>query len=145
MPTAGIDVAALADKQAKIAALDAFLGGPAADSVRQSASSATAAASALEQMAGSASAAAAIAPLNTGAAVSGVAAPAVAAAAPAAAAAATDGTQIAAGFLKLGEHMMRLRSTMAVAMATNNQLTAQSNVLLRSVVVNTAKAGAYFS
>ena len=145
MPTAGIDVAALADKQAKIAALDAFLGGPAADSVQQSASSATAAANALEKMAGSASAAAAVAPLNTGAAVSGVAGPAVAAAAPAAAAAARDGTQIAAGFTKLSEHMGRMRVTLAAAMAANNQLTARSNVLLQSIDMHIAKSGAYLS
>lgn len=123
---------------------------PLVDASRQTAANTAIAANALQQIAGNGGglmpAAAAVGqPAVVGGGVaSGVAAMA-ASASPAASSAANEGTQIAAGFLKLGEHMMRLRSTMAVAMATNNQLTAQSNVLLRSVVVNTAKAGAYFS
>jgi hypothetical protein len=82
-------------------------------------------------------------PVVGGAFAGGAAAP-MAAAVPAAAASAEAGTQITAGFLRLGEHMTRLRSTMAAAMAANNQLTAGSNVLLSRIAYSMEQSGAYF-
>ena len=127
-PTAGIDVAARGQMQAQLEALNAFIGTGVSGQSQQAAASATAAADAMRQFSAPQSAAAAP----------------MAAAVPAAAASAEAGTQITAGFLRLGEHMTRLRSTMAAAMAANNQLTAGSNALLSRIAYSMEQSGAYF-
>lgn len=125
---------------------------PIADATKQTAANTAVAANALQQIVAGqagiggvqAGPAAVGAPVVGGAFAGGAAAP-MAAAVPAAAASAEAGTQITAGFLKLGEHMSRLRSTMAVAMATNNQLTATSNSFLAKIAYKMEQSGAVFS
>jgi len=124
---------------------------PIADATKQTAANTAVAANALQQivagqgaMGGPMAGPAAVgAPIAGGAFAGGAAAP-MAAAVPAAAASAEAGTQITAGFLKLGEHMTRLRNTMAVAMTTNNQLTATSNAFLERIAYKMEKSGAAF-
>lgn len=124
---------------------------PIADATKQTAANTAVAANALQQIvAGQAGVggvqagpAAVGGPAVGGVFAGGAAAP-MAAAVPAAAASAEAGTQITAGFLKLGEHMSRLRSTMAAAMATNNQLTATSNSFLQKIAYKMEQSGAVF-
>lgn len=121
---------------------------PLIDASRQTAANTAIAANALQQIAGNggglvpAAVAAAQPPAGGVVAAPGVAA---AVASPAASTAAQQGTQMAAGFMKLSDHMVRLRATLSAAMATNNALTAASNGFLRSIDSNTAKTVAYFS
>lgn len=124
---------------------------PIADATKQTAVNTAVAANALQQIvAGQAgiggiqAGPAAVGGAVVGGAFAGGAAAPMAAAVPAAAASAEAGTQITAGFLRLGEHMTRLRSTMAAAMAANNQLTAGSNALLSRIAYSMEQSGAYF-
>lgn len=147
-PTAGIDVAALTEAESKLAALDAFLGGSVQPAFASVASSASAAAVAMQEMAGVTQAAslqesqlAALNPLAAAAATATPVQPTV----EAAAMAAQIGTEIAAGFTRLGEHMSRMTSTLSAAMDKNNSLTATSNSFLEKIAYRLEKAGAVFT